>query len=89
LDGGREVDSEGTAAAEKAPREAPNLLSATNELPTKAPPGTDPNLWSVLTAEERAFFSKAQTMGPLTYNKANGLGMQAAMERGTRVDVKV
>ena len=89
LDGSRELEAEAGRSPQKAAEEGPNLLGAVNELPAKAPPGTDPNLWSVLTSEERSFFARAQTMGPLTYNKASGLGVEAAIQRGSRIDVKV
>lgn len=89
LDGNRELESEGSRAAHEAAKETPNLLAASHELPVKAPPGTDPNLWSVLTAEERSFFARARTMGPLTYNRASGLGAETAMQRGARIDVRV
>ena len=59
-------------------------------VPVEAPEGTDPALWSVLSAEERAFFAKAGAMGPLTYGKAiremNGQHLPAF--RGGRLDVK-
>lgn len=61
-------------------------------LPADAPPGTDPALWSVLTTEERAFFAKMSTQGPLTYTKlmANQVSaVPAAMPRGSRMDVRV
>ena len=33
----------------------------------RAPKGTDPELWKVLTADERAFFAREDAMGPLSY----------------------
>ncbi len=33
----------------------------------KPPKGTDPELWKVLTADERAFFAREDAMGPLSY----------------------
>jgi hypothetical protein len=55
----------------------------------EAPPGTDPELWSVLTGEERRFFAQARAMGPVTYGKGN-LGMaELALQRGVRLDVRV
>jgi hypothetical protein len=89
MDEGRELEAQAGGSAQDAAQEAPSLQGTAGELPAKAPPGTDPNLWSVLTAEERGFFAKAQTMGPLTYNKANGQGAQAALQRGSRIDVRV
>lgn len=53
-----------------------------------APPGTDPNLWSVLTAEERAYFEQVQALGPVTYGP-NAASADPAVPRGTRVDVRV
>lgn len=53
-----------------------------------APPGTDPTLWSVLTAEERAYFEQVQALGPVTYGPGSSVGDSAA-PRGSRIDVKV
>ena len=58
-------------------------------VPAEAPRGTDPTLWSVLTSEERAFFTKARAMGPLTYGPGSGRGGAAAVLLGGRLDVKV
>jgi hypothetical protein len=73
-----------------------SLTGPANALPAEAPPGTDPELWSVMTGEERAYFAKAATMGPLTYGRiAAGMsalngGMQQAAPaaRGVRLDVR-
>jgi hypothetical protein len=89
LDGGREVESEGSRSTEENTHEAASLLGASHELTAKAPPGTDPNLWSVLTAEERSFFARAQTMGPLTYDRGAGNSPESTMQRGARIDVRV
>lgn len=56
---------------------------------SEAPPGTDPVLWSVLTTEERAFFAKAQAIGPLTYGPRARAGDRAAPAHGGRIDVRV
>jgi hypothetical protein len=77
------------AAAVAAPRATPRPTAA---VPVEAPPGTDPALWSVLTAEERAFFARAASSGPLTYTKMMGqLNAPAApaLPRGGRMDVRV
>jgi len=59
-----------------------------SHLPQEAPPGTDPGLWSVLTAEERAYFAQAAERGPLTYGP-NKLGLaEIGLERGGRLDVR-
>jgi hypothetical protein len=89
LGGGEEVESGASRATQEGPKEATGILGAAQELPVKAPPGTDPNLWSVLTAEERSFFARMQTMGPLTYDRSTGNSAEAAMQRGSRIDVRV
>lgn len=63
-------------------------VDANEALGAQAPPGTDPALWSVLTAEERVFFSRMQSMGTLTY----GPGRKSApptVTRGGRIDLTV
>jgi flagellar hook-basal body complex protein FliE len=52
------------AAPPAALRAQAPLSGAAATLPAEAPPGTDPELWSVLTGEERAFFAKAAATGP-------------------------
>jgi hypothetical protein len=63
--------------------------AASNAVPVEAPEGTDPELWSVLTADERAFFAKVGAMGPLTYGHilANGRN-DLPVARGGRLDVR-
>lgn len=61
-------------------------------VPAEAPAGTDPQLWSVLTSDERAFFAKASAQGPLTYTNLvtkQAPSAPAAMPRGSRMDVRV
>ena len=64
---------------------------AAQGLPLQAPPGTDPELWSVLTGEERAFFAKVGAMGPLTYGRVLAAHQPPStpIARGGRLDVKV
>ncbi|HEY0969505.1 MAG TPA: hypothetical protein VGE02_00870 [Gemmatimonadales bacterium] len=63
---------------------------AQRTLPPTAPAGTDPELWSVLTAEERTFFAKVGSMGPLTYGRMTTSAPSAPPGiRGGRLDVKV
>jgi len=60
-------------------------------VPVQAPPGTDPALWSILTAEERTFFARQSTSGPLTYLKMmapNSAPQGSAAARGRRLDVR-
>lgn len=53
-----------------------------------APPGTDPALWSVLTADERAYFERVQALGPITYGPNSSPAAPAARVGG-RIDLKV
>lgn len=54
------------------------------------PSGTDPELWSVLTTEERALYARVGGMGPLTYSHMIHSGQPAtAVVRGGRIDVRV
>jgi hypothetical protein len=58
-------------------------------VPGDAPEGTDPELWAVLTSEERSFFSRMHLSGPLTYGrKAVVAHTQAPLARGGRIDVR-
>jgi len=62
---------------------------ASASLPAEAPAGTDPELWSVLSSDERAFFAKAGALGPLTYGRATMASATApATARGGRLDVR-
>ena len=58
-------------------------------LQAAAPQGTDPELWSVLTGEERAFFAKVGTLGPLTYGRVMQAQNAPPSIRGGRLDIKV
>ncbi len=58
-------------------------------MPVEAPAGTDPQLWSVLTSEERSFFAKIGAMGPLTYGHVlSSARTDTPIMRGGRLDVK-
>lgn len=58
-------------------------------LPATPPAGTDPELWAVLTGEERSFFAKLGAMGPLTYSRVMTTPNAPPTVRGGRLDVKV
>ncbi len=75
---------DGSGAARRADR--PGVSGALSDAP---PPGTDPELWSVLTTEERAYYAKAQSMGPLTYRPGTASSPTAPPVRGGRLDVRV
>ena len=69
---------------------APAPQRASEAVPAEAPAGTDPQLWQVLSPEERAFFARARALGPLTYAPGSPTDRQAAAPvRGGRVDLKV
>lgn len=71
---------------------APAAKQAPSAVPEEAPPGTDPELWAVLSSDERAFFSRVGAMGPLTYGYVMQTGQmptQAPAARGGRLDVRV
>lgn len=75
---------------EVAPAPGAHPASLQVVLPAEVPAGTDPELWQMLTAEERAHFARMSTMGPLTYGRPSrptdpGEPMLA---RGGRLDVR-
>ena len=74
------------------PAQAPNAAApSAAAVPSQAPAGTDPELWNVLSSEERVFFAKLGAMGPLTYGRVLSQAQQpsAPSARGGRLDVKV
>lgn len=72
------------------PTETRTVGRVQDAVPTEAPAGTDPALWSVLTSQERAFFARARTMGPVTYGPGRATGAQLPGGMiGGRLDVKV
>jgi hypothetical protein len=71
--------------------QAPIAGQATQSaVPAEPPAGTDPELWSVLTTEERSFFAKSSALGPLTYGryKAELQPPTPPAARGIRLDVR-
>jgi hypothetical protein len=66
------------------------VLQAHDLVPADAPPGTDPELWKVLTPEERSFFARARSMGPLTYGPGSARDQKMpGIMQGGRIDVRV
>ena len=59
-------------------------------VPAEPPAGTDPALWNVLTTEERNFFAKTASLGPLTYSrfKEAMTAQTPPAARGVRLDVR-
>jgi hypothetical protein len=52
------------------------------------PTGTDPELWRVLSAEERAFFTRAAIGTPTYARAAGGAPMSDALRRGLHLDIR-
>ena len=80
-----------TATPAQAPSASKGVApAAANAVPVQPPQGTDPELWSVLTQDERAYFAKLGAMGPLTYGRvlSGQMPVQAPAVRGGRLDVK-
>lgn len=78
----------GSHAAEAPSRASGAVGRPTGPLPAEAPPGTDPALWSVLTTEERAYYARVRSLGPLTYRPDSAATRTEAPVRGGRLDVK-
>ena len=69
--------------------QAPIAGASQHVVPSDAPPGTDPTLWSVLTTDERNFFAKSAALGPLTYSRVKAAGnAPPPAARGVRLDVR-
>lgn len=94
-----EQDRAAAATVERAPNKvriagAGLLAPRQDALSAEAPEGTDPELWQVLSADERAFFARMTAMGPLTYGRSAGMPGNPAGAgdpppvRGGRLDVK-
>ncbi len=70
---------------------SPQGAAGATAVPAQPPPGTDPELWSVLSGEERSFFARLGAMGPLTYGRILSGQQQpsAPAMLGGRLDTKV
>jgi hypothetical protein len=68
----------------------PAAAAAPQAVPVQPPTGTDPELWSVLTQDERSYFAKLGAMGPLTYGRILSGQLQPTTPHvvGGRLDVK-
>ncbi len=84
----RSPASDSESVGEASPRAAEAAGRTSRSIPTEAPEGTDPMLWSVLTAEERSFFARARAMGQVTYGPQNR-SASTGVPRGGRIDVRV
>jgi len=91
INGTRPSPERASALPERAPAAAarPSIAATPSPVPAEAPAGTDPALWSVLTTEERTFFARTASLGPLTYGKIKSATMPAPpAARGGRLDVR-
>jgi hypothetical protein len=70
------------------PRGPEMTQSPAGGVPAEPPAGTDPALWAVLTGEERSFFARYQSLGPLTYGPKTPSPAQG-IARGGRLDITV
>lgn len=86
---GTEEGQQARPVQEQAAPAAAPAVERQNSLPVDAPRGTDPQLWNVLTSEERTFFARARAMGPLTYGPGAQRGGPAGPARGGRVDIRI
>jgi hypothetical protein len=75
-------------AAAPALREPAAAQATAHALPVTPPQGTDPELWAVLSNEERTFFAKVGAMGPLTYGRIMQQTAEMPSARGGRLDVR-
>lgn len=59
-------------------------------LPAEAPAGTDPELWKILTSDERQHFATAGARGPLTYGHLarSQPPQELPVSRGARLDLR-
>lgn len=77
------------------PRPAQPAVEVGHKPPTPLPPagaeavpaGSDPALWSILTGEERVFFTRQAALGPIHYGPRNAAPAPDA-PLGGRIDVR-
>ena len=55
---------------------------------TTPPSGTSPELWALLTPEERTFFGNQLALGPLTYGRRPADHTAPPAPRGQRIDLR-
>jgi hypothetical protein len=77
--------SEQAQAAKPQPTPAPAPETADGAV--AIPEGVDPELWSLLTTEERAHFARFAAMGGVTYGPESST--QRPFVRGQRLDLRI
>jgi len=55
---------------------------------TAPAPGVDPQLWEMLSVDERVFYQRNALTGPLTYTPSEGSSGSPGTRLGGRIDVK-
>lgn len=58
-------------------------------VPAEPPQGVDPELWSILTPDERAFLAKSWLLGPVTYGPGAVAPVWSHFHLGSRIDLRV
>jgi len=72
---------------QEAPAPATRVDAAELSETVTPPKGVDPELWSMLTRDEQAFFAEQVVLGPLTYGPSHEANSTPA-PRGQRIDVR-
>lgn len=77
-------------AAQRAtpPAAKPAVTPARAPTGTRAPDGVNPELWSVLTGDERAFMVQELDLGAPTYGRKTTNPSRVDAPRGQRIDVR-
>jgi hypothetical protein len=78
-----------TAGLRSPGQDALEVRGAADAAQVSAPRDVDPELWSLLTTEERSHFARSQALGPLTYGRAPSAERTQAPMRGLRLDLRV
>ena len=76
------------AARATPPATKPAVTPAQAPTGAGAPDGVNPELWSVLTGDERAFMVQELDLGALTYGRKRTNPSRVDAPRGQRIDVR-
>jgi hypothetical protein len=82
------IRSSVTRAIAGAPQNSGRAADSAGGSPAATRTGQAESLWDLLTPEERDFFTKAATMGPLTYRPGGKTNVGGVAPTGQRIDVK-
>jgi hypothetical protein len=79
-----------TSIARQPPPPPPRPVEPSAPTPAvSAPTGADPQLWSMLTPDEQAFFAEHARLGSLTYGPPQASPQTIDAPRGQRIDLRV